>query len=203
MTKIFTAIRHLKAISQFAAQKDVRYYLNGVHVEATKKETRLVATDGHVMGLLNTGKQENEVGAYEHFIIPFAVIKALKAPTGNNNDAVEIELASEGYFMLRTLFADPVLFKPIGGVFPDYTRVMPQKTSGEAGQFNPELLAKQVKEKYFFPVVAHNGDNAALVDIGVTGFTGVVMPERSPAVQKESPAWALATLKPVEQKKAA
>ena len=37
----------LLAALLFAGDNDVRYYLNGVQVEATESQTRLHSTDGH------------------------------------------------------------------------------------------------------------------------------------------------------------
>lgn len=38
----------MRAALLFAAEKDLRYYLCGVLVEATKTTTRVTATNGHV-----------------------------------------------------------------------------------------------------------------------------------------------------------
>ncbi|KJK22217.1 hypothetical protein UB46_23000 [Burkholderiaceae bacterium 16] len=43
--------RQLKAIALLAPKTDQRYWLNGVFVEATSTETRLVAMDGKRMGV--------------------------------------------------------------------------------------------------------------------------------------------------------
>ena len=41
----------LKAVSRFAAIKDIRYYLQGVLIESTPLQTRLAATDGHTLAV--------------------------------------------------------------------------------------------------------------------------------------------------------
>ena len=41
----------LKAISLFAPKNDIRYCLNGVLLDSTGDEVRLVATDGHCLAL--------------------------------------------------------------------------------------------------------------------------------------------------------
>ena len=43
----------LHAMATLAAKKDIRYYLNGLLVEWNATTTRIVATDGHKMGIYN------------------------------------------------------------------------------------------------------------------------------------------------------
>lgn len=44
----------LKAALLQAGKQDIRYYLNGICVEAYEKETRIIATDGPICSLLNS-----------------------------------------------------------------------------------------------------------------------------------------------------
>ena len=52
--KINVKLSALRAISQFSADQDIRYYLNTVRVEADKNRTILTATDGHCLGIHRT-----------------------------------------------------------------------------------------------------------------------------------------------------
>ena len=56
--KIYAQLNAIKAVNHLSETKDIRYYLNGILVEATKTHTTLVATDGHVMGVYKN-EEEN------------------------------------------------------------------------------------------------------------------------------------------------
>lgn len=80
--KIYVKREHLAALLHIAPSKDVRYYLNGVKVEATPKSTTLVVTTGHVLGATFAYDSGNEVVLKEdetavEFIIPYDVCKQL------------------------------------------------------------------------------------------------------------------------------
>ena len=66
----------LKALVLLSAKKDIRYYLCGVNVEFSPSITRLIVTDGHKLGVYQTGAQN---GGHGSFIIPADVIAALLA----------------------------------------------------------------------------------------------------------------------------
>jgi hypothetical protein len=74
-------------------------------------------------------------------------------------------------------------------------RVLPTKpATGEAAQFNPELITRFVKCSKLLngtkhPVIAHNGGSSALVDLGLDRFIGVVMPMRNNVVINQTPEW--------------
>ena len=80
--KIYTTLSALKAINLLSADKDIRYYLNGVHVTATATATRLTATDGHALGI-HQSEQQNEGVDFVEMIIPNDVIKLIKSASKN------------------------------------------------------------------------------------------------------------------------
>jgi len=47
--KIHISRNKLKAAAYFSARDDIRYYLNGILIESTPMQTRIVATDGHAL----------------------------------------------------------------------------------------------------------------------------------------------------------
>ncbi len=49
----------IKAMLVLAATKDIRYYLNGIHVSQDQRGTIIEATDGHVLGMLRIGEAPN------------------------------------------------------------------------------------------------------------------------------------------------
>lgn len=180
MTTTTTAInaRHLCAAIHCAGKKDVRYYLNGVYVEALPDETRVVATDGYKLAVFRSATANPEPFS---IIIPRATVEAfVKLVKGVKFVDLTITDGTG-----RLSWANGSLpFDPIDARFPEYRRTFPQDTSGETAQFNPELLiafskvAKALGAKAC-PEIVHNGSGAALVRINaVHDFAGVLMPFR-------------------------
>jgi DNA polymerase III subunit beta len=76
--------------TQFSmAQQDVRYYLNGLLIETSKKRVRAVATDGHRLALCDISIDNQEVSSGQ-VIIPRKGVMELHRLLGNG---AEIELA--------------------------------------------------------------------------------------------------------------
>ena len=162
----------LHAMSTLAAKKDIRLQLNGVLVEWSATTTRIVATDGHKLGIYNLPDQDNATSG--------SVIIPLEALTGLKGDVII------GENTLTT--SDSVKqFRPVDMVYPDYRRVMPRdKASGIAGSFNVDYMtqfqkvAKMLGNKTSCAVFYHNGEReAAKVSVSSTvNFLGVIMPMR-------------------------
>lgn len=182
MEAILIPKNSLKAMAILASKQDIRYYLNGVLVESNGEHTRLVATDGHLLGIFQISETAHEDRAFS-IIIPNEIIAKLDK---QNNFLSCID----GKWDI-----DGISFTPVDGKFPDYMRVLPAKpASGETAQFNPELINRFAKcskllmgSKY--PAIAHNGQSSALVDIGIEKFIGVVMPMRNEVRIKQIPEW--------------
>lgn len=187
MEAILLPKNSLKAMSLLASKQDIRYYLNGVLVQSNKDHTRLVATDGHLLGVFQTSETAHDDNAFS-IIIPNEIIAKLDKQD-NFLSCVDGKWNIDG-----------ISFNPIDGSFPDYMRVLPSKpASGEPAQFNPELITRFAKCSKLlngtkYPVIAYNGQGSALVDIGLDRFVGVVMPMRNEVKIKETPEW----LKPKE-----
>lgn len=177
MKTIYIDATELKAVRVFAAKEDVRYYLKGVLVQATAKETRIVGTDGTIAGMFDR-EQQNEGVVFDELIVPTDVIDALK-PDARLPVRVTIDA---GQFRIQQYDDRAFQFKPIDGRFPDYTRIAPQKVSGEAAQFAGDLLgridkAQKIVDKKHTACIWHNGIEAALFGLlGAARFIGVVMP---------------------------
>ncbi|MCC7257634.1 MAG: DNA polymerase III subunit beta [Gammaproteobacteria bacterium] len=108
--------------TQFSmAQQDVRYYLNGLLLETSRKRIRAVATDGHRLALCDLAIDGQEAAAVQ-VIIPRKGVMELHRLLGSGP---EIELAI-GTNHVRAQF-DGIRFtsKLIDGRFPDYERVIP------------------------------------------------------------------------------
>ena len=162
----------LHAMATLAAKKDIRYYLCGILAEWNATTTRIVATDGHKMGIYNLTDQDNPTSG--SFIIP------LDALTGLKGDVII------GANTLTT--SDSVkTFTPIEGRFPDYGRVVPRdKANGLAGNFNVDYMAQFQKvarmlgKKDDYAVFYPNGlkESAKVLVSSTQNFLGVIMPMR-------------------------
>lgn len=115
-------LKGLLSHTSFAmAQQDVRYYLNGLLLEAESSHVTAVATDGHRLAL---AKLHTELGTGSHaVIVPRKAIMELIKSLDENDSVVEISLGTQS---IRFEFND-VRFttKLIDGKFPDYKRVVP------------------------------------------------------------------------------
>jgi DNA polymerase-3 subunit beta len=196
--KIYTTLSALKAVNLLSADKDLRHYLNGVHVSATATATRLTATDGHALGMFQSD-QQNEGVDFVEMIISTDVIKLLKSAS-KTVDTVVIETADGITGTIGAITGAAVSFKAIDGRFPDVQRIMPKSLSGEPAQFQPYLLerfskaSKLLGSKNGLINVAYNGASTALVKIDATqNFIGLVMPLRpiyDATEAKMTPLWA-------------
>ena len=182
MKAILLPMNSLKAMSVLASKQDIRYYLNGVLVESNKSYTRMVATDGHLLGIYQIKETAHDDLSFS-IIVPNEVIAKL--------DKKDNFLCCEnGKWSI-----DGISFTPVDGTFPDYMRVLPAKpATGESAQFNPELVTRFAKCSKLlngtkYPVIAHNGGSSALVDLGLDRFVGVLMPMRNNIVINQTPVW--------------
>lgn len=186
--------RALRAALEFAATQDIRYYLNGIKIEATKTHTTYVATDGHRL-IAVRHEAENEEKA--ELIIPVTVAKiaskgAIKTIGGEKVsltiDKLQYDISTPG---------GRLIFTPIQGNFPEWRKVAtsykkPEKRQGDKFlSINPVYLKKcfdaycHLGMKNRFPVVGlHEScdvNHAVNVQCGeLTGFNVVmiVMPVR-------------------------
>nr|WP_243899437.1 ribonuclease H-like domain-containing protein [Burkholderia pseudomallei] len=119
------------------------------------------------------------------FIIPRATVEALKVTKPLRDLPISIEGPDEKTGEYRMTYAtDVIIFRAVDGKFPDYRRVVPQRTSGEPTQLNPAYLLDMRKSVELLGSkrihVQYNGTDAAVITAEDTKieFVGVVMPER-------------------------
>lgn len=173
--------RFIKALSYMTAQKDVRYYLNGIHI----KQGMMEASDGHVAMRIES---------------PYIALSDYDADIILSIDSIkricrDIKVRDLGSMLTINggmYSGQEVDF--VHGRFPDVGRIIidPWECSGEAGQFDPELLmrfkkagkALYAKVKRVPFEVHHNGTNSSAAitynvkrDDGCT-VKGVIMPWR-------------------------
>jgi DNA polymerase III subunit beta len=108
--------------TQFSmAQQDVRYYLNGLLIETTKRRIRAVATDGHRLALCDIPIENQEVTTGQ-VIIPRKGVMELHRLLGGGE---EVELSIGSNHIRANLDGIRFTSKLIDGRFPDYERVIP------------------------------------------------------------------------------
>lgn len=110
---------HLKAVLLAAGKKDIRYYLNGVHVT----NHHLVGTDGHRMHVVCHG------GDWPH------------DPVTIPREACELAIKGRTTELCLTPTSiGPISYKPIDGRYPDYTRLIAGPAALGAGVERGDML---------------------------------------------------------------
>ncbi|MEZ5531586.1 MAG: DNA polymerase III subunit beta [Steroidobacteraceae bacterium] len=107
------------------AQQDVRYYLNGLLVEAEGPSLRAVATDGHRLAICECTLEQPAKNA-QQVIVPRKGVLELQRLLGTDG-AIELAIGTNH---IRAQIGD-VRFtsKLIDGRFPEYSRVIPSSPS--------------------------------------------------------------------------
>jgi DNA polymerase-3 subunit beta len=191
----------LKAAAMIAARHDIRYYLNGVLVEVFDHEARLVATDGHRMLFL---RKLVEGCAPFRFIVSTEIFDLLKPQP--KHPRIEATFTYDPETPAAKVVLDymnvGIQFKPIDGVFPNYSQTMSSATkpSGAPSTINVTYLNdfKRVldcafgPDKLYTPSVWHNGEGPAAVTYkDRDDFFGIVMPMRTSTAPFKPPVWTL------------
>jgi hypothetical protein len=196
--KITLPLSAMRAMIHTSADADIRYYLNGVHVIATKTHTRLESTNGHYCGIFvhEVTEGDNEFEGLVDFIVPLDEVKMLKPSSAKSLDVLTIDYdAATKTGTLNVLAGMSVRFTAIEGKFPDLERVTPKTaTSGVAAQYQVEYFAQFAKvAKLLAPKkmqdvkIWHNGNDVALVTLSdESRYLGLLMPLRSSVVGESS-----------------
>jgi hypothetical protein len=193
-------------ICRFSSNEETRYYLNGVFVHRVDGGLpRLVATDGHRLGLLAF---EDEQAVLSNDAASFTISNSKelqRACKASRNETVWLRCFSDRLEVIKVRAevkaADlaeytgeidctfPSSRVYVDGTFPDYTRVVPNpwEMSGAPAQgFNTTYLASFAfgRGHKVEPSISLLGDgpgSPALVFNGDARFVGVVMPLRAPS----------------------
>ena len=189
--KLTIPAKYIAVLKLFAAEKDVRYYLNGICLEIGRSETRLIATNGYMLGVFRVeSEQPDIIDPVKNAIIPNEMLKHIKS-----KGDVEIVLGDalpDSHARPVTLVYDglTVSGKTVDASYPDWQRhFINLKPSGIAAQFNTEYIGRMAKawahlygKRSPMVAIAHNGDNAALIGLGDSNFCGVIMPIRKDCI---------------------
>jgi hypothetical protein len=186
----------LKALALIAPQEEARTCLNTICVDTTTAgRVHLVACDGHRMLIVGNATAEGDIPAGQ-FLIPASACRGVKQ-RGTERYPLPITIditptvAGRGEF---TIFGkSDVVGQLQDDRYPQWQRVTPREVSGKLAHFNLGYLAEFHKAAMYmgkeFPVIQHNGDGAALIDMGPDAF-GVLMPIRQPrGIVGGLPAW--------------
>lgn len=127
-----------------AGKKDIRYYLNGVMLEADGTVARTVATDGHV---LLTAVAPGHAYRGPRVILPQEFVKRLVKLAGRADEfALEVTPRGEGKppTLRATAGGASIEGFAIDGHFPDWTAVIPRGSYEFASSAVDPALIEQV-----------------------------------------------------------
>lgn len=169
----------LRAVMLASANKDIRYYLNGVFIECGDDAVILVATDGHRLHAGHVSVAD-PVRAGQSWIVPIDALK--KALTGYRAATIDLDNARVGN----------VTYTPVDGRFPDWRRVVPRLTNvgvcppisgayvGDVGK-----AAQLLGDRHNACVMLHAGDGSFYGSVlaylpSCLDFLAVIMGQRLP-----------------------
>jgi DNA polymerase-3 subunit beta len=188
----------IKALLICAAKHDVRYYLNGVSVDARANgDVVLVATDGHRLLAYPVAVDNIEALAPGEYIIPRETLEAVKpAKVGRVTLPIQIDIVTapdqpdpervgvtiKGKTTITVTGATSAVTAPIDGQYPNWRRIVPASTSGEIAQFNADYVSGfgdvcKLLGGSYGPYINHNGGACAVVT-NLPGALGLIMPLR-------------------------
>ena len=192
-------LKAMKSLVFFASNEETHYYLNGVAVQPTANGLFLVATDGHIMGVVRQ-HVESFGGISGDIIIPSTLLDKIKLARKDGSNLAEVTVV--GNRVTIDYFGESYSADVIDGTFPSWRAIFPKdKASGKCAQFTPSLIARIAKAKAFWsghkdPVftISHNGESVAMVDWftpenDCEGF-GMIMPRKMEVKLDQRPDWA-------------
>jgi hypothetical protein len=197
--------KDIRAMLHLTAKKDIRYYLQGIHVVQDNRGTYLEATDGHIMGRLLINSESHS--EKKSIVLPSEQLLKLKGTKKTSDDYL--------HFTVNGLAVECIdgnqisRFEAHDARFPDTDRVLPLVFKSEeiaVSTFNIDLLSRfvdaseEIWGKRQVPQVMHRGNSSGIVSFSHMDdcFVGVIMPMREQGASKV-PEWCyLPSVKPVE-----
>jgi len=192
--------KYIAVLKLFAAQKDIRQYLNGICLEIGRTESRIVATNGHILGCFRVVSDQPDIDKpLTSICIASDLLKHIK-PAGDVEFVIGAPVSdTDGRREVRITYAGlSIAGHTTDARYPDWRRVMPQKVSGEAAQFNPEYIGRLAKawgylhgKKHSLVGIGYNGQGCALISLQDSDFIGGIMPitDGHVAVPATPPEW--------------
>ncbi len=134
----------IESASFSMATQDVRYYLNGMYIEINSSEIIVVTTDGHRLSFNKEElkEQPNLYSEDKNFscIIPRKAIIEIQKNIYEKQEMVELDFFPN-HLEFRTE-EKKLITKLIEGNYPDYTRVIPDKSKVKLSLNRDDLLNK-------------------------------------------------------------
>jgi len=132
----------LTAALTHAAKDDIRYYLNGVYLDA--ESGRIVATDGHRLLVIPCDAvRDGKLGVIlPRDAVDFVLTTYRKMNKRDRVCCAAVVVTAGPDFELTVRFATGQSYgcKAIDGRFPDYGRIIPRELDGTPGSYNPEYI---------------------------------------------------------------
>ena len=126
-------IKTIKALLHFAAKKDTRYYLQGVHIEQGATGAYAVATNGHFIAI---ARIDTEAQTPASVIVGSGQLaSAIKGAKG------AAMISADGARVTIKTTAGEITADAVEAQYPDWRRVIRAPQTGEQAYFNPEYLA--------------------------------------------------------------
>lgn len=169
-------VKNLRACLEVAPKNEVRYYLNGVHLDyCNDLEMVYVATCGSVLIAIRAPSPGWELSEGETAPASLIIPRQVLADTlkGYKRNFIQLETVQDGRYMLD----EQTIFTPIDAKFPDCERVIPAAVSGEAGNYDPDLYARSFKAVS----IASNKGKVYIVQGGETS-SAVVLADSYPEI---------------------
>ena len=204
----------IRAALYFAAVDDTRCYLNGVCFECGPDGARMVATNGHILGVCNilpaarwaqNCAEHGAPAATECGIVPRDVLVKIKRARRGESPLIGVTIdPAAGAYTVDDFSGAKFSGRLIDGKYPDWRHVLPAAVSGETAHFQPHLTMavqdaaqeRAGKEKAHIRI-RHNGrDGPSWCDVG-DDFIAAIMPMRGlepDEARQGAPDWARAYL---------
>lgn len=118
--------KDLKAVALAMAVKDLRYYLQGVYIEYNRAQTRIVATDGHRLHIIQT-EGAGMVCQPISFIMPSDMVKhciRAKGPRGIVDPIITLSYEGSGKIEAKLPDGSSIVASATDGRFPDFGRIV-------------------------------------------------------------------------------
>ena len=179
--------KQLKGLGRFAATKDIRYYLNGLHVVQNNRGTYIEATNGHMLGRLLI--DETPIATPGSVILPLESVKSLAATGKKGSETLCFTVDGVKVSVINPQ-GETMIFQRVEGLYPDCDRVVPTVTSDSGMQtstYNPEYIqafydcAKDLGSscKGVTVQIKQRGKDSGIVNIDSEPlFVGIIMPMR-------------------------
>jgi hypothetical protein len=125
-------ISTIKALMLFAGKKDMRFYLNSLHIEQSAIGTFAVASNGHAIAIARIDSEAHEPAS---ITIDRQYIDGLKSSYAVSFEHIDGGMVKLG--VVGTSLTVPVL----DAKYPDWRRVVSAKQTGERAYFHPDYAA--------------------------------------------------------------